>query len=553
MSDGGRRGGRRRGLAGGPGGLLRRWSSGDFGWSAAKEPSRPVRADGASPRPRECGSLAFGPCPTRRLTRPEPSPGRVPRAKRGRLAARGGARERIAAPQRGQAAAREARHRPHRAGHPPRPRGRAAEAARVSGRRPHGRPDHRRLHGPDRRSVGPLGRCGRCSSRRRSTPTPRPSRTRRSRCSTASARRCGATASGSTCRWRISSGCCARSTVARLFERDDFTKRMRGRASRSRCSSCSTRAPGLRLRGDRGRRRARGHRPEVQPAVRTRHAAGLRAGAQSVLTMPILPGTDGVRRMSKSLGQLRRRHRPARGDVRQADESSGPGDGGVLRVAARQELDRRCPRSRPSARSAARSWSDFTGPTQPGRRKATSTDSTCGPAARGDRGADGAGGRDDRRQGPSARRDRRDFGLCRSEARRQIGQGGVRLDGEALPPISSTPRPSASTARSCRWAGASSGASAWELTGRGRPAAGYTAPARSRSACSPCAGVSSGKPRYTCGRLQKAPEGAEGSRQETSTTDRRTQRLDSGPLAERPLFRPEPSGGRSRGRSVFEN
>ncbi len=29
---------------------------------------------------------------------------------------------------------------------------------------------------------------------------------------------------------------------------------------------------------------------------------------QSILTMPILPGTDGVRRMSKSLGQLRRRH-----------------------------------------------------------------------------------------------------------------------------------------------------------------------------------------------------------------------------------------------------
>ena len=47
---------------------------------------------------------------------------------------------------------------------------------------------------------------GPCSRARRSTPTPRPSSARPSRCSTPSAPRSGATASGSTCRWRSCSG-----------------------------------------------------------------------------------------------------------------------------------------------------------------------------------------------------------------------------------------------------------------------------------------------------------------------------------------------------------
>ena len=40
---------------------------------------------------------------------------------------------------------------------------------------------------------------------------------------------------------------------------------------------------------------------------------------QAVMTMPLLEGLDGVRKMSKSLGQLRRPDRQARGHVRQAD------------------------------------------------------------------------------------------------------------------------------------------------------------------------------------------------------------------------------------------
>ena len=44
---------------------------------------------------------------------------------------------------------------------------------------------------------------------------------------------------------------------------------------------------------------------------------------QSILTMPLLVGTDGVRKMSKTLRQLRGRHRRAGGDVRAPDEHPG--------------------------------------------------------------------------------------------------------------------------------------------------------------------------------------------------------------------------------------
>ena len=54
----------------------------------------------------------------------------------------------------------------------------------------------------------------------------RPSRSRRSRCSTPSARRCGETASGSTCRWTTCCRLVREVTVARVMERDDFQQRL---------------------------------------------------------------------------------------------------------------------------------------------------------------------------------------------------------------------------------------------------------------------------------------------------------------------------------------
>ena len=137
---------------------------------------------------------------------------------RGRARAQAGARP---------AAAREARHRRHLARHPRRPRHPAPAHARLPGRGPHGRADHRRLHDADRRPVGPLGRAP-DPLRRGDRP-----RTRRRyleqamrSCSTPSARRCATTASGCrSSRSRTSSASRATMTVARMLERDDFAKR----------------------------------------------------------------------------------------------------------------------------------------------------------------------------------------------------------------------------------------------------------------------------------------------------------------------------------------
>ena len=150
----------------------------------------------------------------------------------------------------------------------------------VPGRRPHGRPDHRRLHGAGRRPERARRPSGRCSTRRaRSRPTRAPSRSRRSRCSTPSAPRCATTASGSTMPSDELFGLVRRFTVARLLERDDFSQADGGGAADLGARAALPGAPGLRLGRGRGRRRARRHRPEVQPAVRARRPGSLRAAA----------------------------------------------------------------------------------------------------------------------------------------------------------------------------------------------------------------------------------------------------------------------------------
>jgi tyrosyl-tRNA synthetase len=58
------------------------------------------------------------------------------------------------------------------------------------------------------------------------------------------------------------------------------------------------------------------------------------------------------------------------------------------------------------------------------------------------------------------------FGGSRSDARRALSAGGVRLDGEALAPESSTCPAPGSTARCCRSAGAAFAGCAWRPDGR---------------------------------------------------------------------------------------
>ena len=104
---------------------------------------------------------------------------------------------------------------------------------------------------------------------------------------------------------------------------------------------------------------------------------------QSIMTMPILPGTDGVQKMSKSLRQLRRRHRSAGGDVREADEHPrlGHGRSTTCCCSARARL-RSATRTRPSASSPA-GWSTAsTARVRQPRRRRASTRFTCAASAR---------------------------------------------------------------------------------------------------------------------------------------------------------------------------
>ena len=87
--------------------------------------------------------------------------------------------------------------------------------------------------------------------------------------------------------------------------------------------------------------------------------------AQSIVTMPILPGTDGVRRMSKSLGNYVGIAEPAGGDVRKADEHPGRRDGRLRRLLLGEEaVATTSIRWRRSASSRGAWWSASTGRTR---------------------------------------------------------------------------------------------------------------------------------------------------------------------------------------------
>ena len=87
-----------------------------------------------------------------------------------------------------------------------------------------------------------------------------------------------------------------RYTVARMLERDDFTKRYKGGLPISvheflRCSGGLGRAGGHRDRRDRA---------AVQLARRARPAVAGRAGCAICMTVPLIEGLDGGQKMSKS-------------------------------------------------------------------------------------------------------------------------------------------------------------------------------------------------------------------------------------------------------------
>ena len=131
-------------------------------------------------------------------------------------------------------------------------------------------------------------------------------------------------------------GLLAQTTVARLLERDDFQKRM---AAAQPIAALELLYPLLQgydsvaveadveLGGTDQKFNLLFGR-DVQSAYGQK--------PQSIMTMPILVGHRRRAEDEQVARQLRRRHRPAGGDVRQADEHPRRGDGRVLPAAARR-------------------------------------------------------------------------------------------------------------------------------------------------------------------------------------------------------------------------
>ena len=167
---------------------------------------------------------------------------------------------------------------------------------------------------------------------------------------------------------------------------------------------------------------------------------------------PDRAAADGHRRRAQDVEVLRqpdRDHRAAGGDLRQDAEHPGRAAGGVVRAAPRRVAARRIwARATPSARSRGRWWRASTARRRPPRPPSAST--ACSSSASCPR---------------TSRRPRSRpangvvhlpvliaevFGGSRSDARRTLAQGGVKLDGEPLPPTGSTSPAPRSTGACCR-------------------------------------------------------------------------------------------------------
>ena len=213
----------------------------------------------------------------------------------------------------------------------------------------------------------PSGRsahAARCSPARRSTRTRARTWSRRPRCwPPTSGSRCASTPSGSTCRWRTCSGSCAPSPSRRSSSATTSPSAGR-RASRSPCSSSCT--------------------PCCRATTRSPCAADVELGGtdqtfnllmgraiqsaygqpqQSILTVPLLAGTDGVQKMSKSLGNHIGITEPPADMYGKTLSDPRRGAARVVRPAARAGRRRTVSgRATPSARSRARWWRASTAP-----------------------------------------------------------------------------------------------------------------------------------------------------------------------------------------------
>ena len=171
--------------------------------------------------------------------------------------------------------------------------------------------------------------------------------------------------------------------VARMLERRDFRQRYEARPADLRPRVPLPAGPGLRLGGAEGRRRARRHRPALQPERRPRHHARLRPRAAGRADDAAPRGHGRRREDVEEPRQLHRRHRGSRRDVRQGHDHLRRADVEVLPLLTDLSPGARSRRRRPGPTPMAskmalarRIVADFHGPAageRPRRSGAAST------------------------------------------------------------------------------------------------------------------------------------------------------------------------------------
>jgi tyrosyl-tRNA synthetase len=226
----------------------------------------------------------------------------------------------------------------------------------------------------------------------------------------------------------------AKVTVARLLEREDFTKRMKAEAPISSLELLYPVLQGYDSVAVRSEVELGGTDQKFNLLFARDIQRAYEVPEQSILTMPILPGIDGVRRMSKSLGNYVGVTEPPEEMfgklMRIPDDVMGiyyelllsepaPDEEPVLakRALARRIIERF--HDAPAAQAAEARFDKV--------HKDHGVPDDIPELSLGE--ADGVNGADVHLPALISGV----FGMSTSEARRLIGQGGVKLDGESIP------------------------------------------------------------------------------------------------------------------------
>ena len=233
-------------------------------------------------------------------------------------------------------------------------------------------------------------------------------------------------------------------TVAQLLERDDFAKRWAAQAPISILELLYPLMQGYDSVAVRSDVELGGTDQTFNLLLARDVQRAYGQPEQAVLTMPILPGRRRRGEDVEVAGQPHRHHRGAGRDLRAHAVAARRGDGHVVRAARRRApAGRHRRRATPSTRSRARSWSASTAPRRRGAAAAQFERVHVQRAAPEEIDELAVAAVNGTVHLPAVIAD--GFGMSRSDARRMLAQGGVKLDGEPL--AADGPRPAARAPR----------------------------------------------------------------------------------------------------------